>query len=90
MRKVWWPFLAVLVLALPRPGFAKMYEAPRSFSLQDKALDRVDRKVLKAIDPKALLEEDRKRNTEKSRQSPGPVRFAVAEPRGAVQHSRPR
>lgn len=70
--------LAVLIMALPCVGFAKMYEEPRSFKLPDKALDRVDRKVMTAIDPKKLLEEDRQRNLKATRR-PGPVRFAVTE-----------
>lgn len=79
MRKGQLLFLAALILALPRSGFAKMYEEPRSFSLQDRSLDQVDRKILKAIDPKALLKEDQERGRGKSRQNPGPLRFAVTE-----------
>jgi lysyl endopeptidase len=79
MRRVLMAF-AVLWLALSGAGLARMYEQPRSFSLTDtdKALDRVDRKVMKAIDPKALLEEDRQKNL-KERRRPGPLRFAVTE-----------
>jgi lysyl endopeptidase len=70
-------YLAVLILAFADSAFAKMYEEPRSFSLPNKSLQQVDRKVLKAIDPKRLLEEDRPRG--KSRQRPVPLRFAVTE-----------
>lgn len=77
MRKEPLLLLAALTLAAA-PAFAKMSEPPRSFSLQDKALERVDRKVLEAIDPKALLKQDQERG-EKSRAKPGPLRFAVGE-----------
>jgi hypothetical protein len=50
--------LAVLVLALAISGFAKMYEEPKSFSLNDKSQDQVDRKVLPKIDIERLLAED--------------------------------
>jgi lysyl endopeptidase len=69
--------LAILFLGYPASGFAKMYEEPRSFSLQDKSLEQVERKVLKKIDPKSLLAEDRKRGKDARR--PGPLRFAVTE-----------
>ncbi|HET8647181.1 MAG TPA: hypothetical protein VFO85_16920, partial [Vicinamibacteria bacterium] len=77
MRKV---LLVAAVLAFLFPGaaLAKMYEEPRSFKLADKALDRVDRKVMTAIDPKRLLEEDREADR-KPRRRPVPMRFAVAE-----------
>lgn len=69
--------LAGLILVLPRGGFAKMYEEPRSFSLPDKALDRIDRKVLQKVDIDRLLAEDRERG--KAARRPGPLRFAVTE-----------
>ncbi len=69
--------IAILVAAIPGPVFAKMLEEPRSFSLPDKALDQVDRRTLKAIDPKQLRAEDRARSKDQIR--PGPDRFAVAE-----------
>lgn len=75
MRRV---LLAVLLCAMPAAGFAKMYEEPRSFKLQDKALDRVDRKVMKAIDPRKLVEADAQQRA-KDRRRPGPLQFAVAE-----------
>jgi lysyl endopeptidase len=68
--------LAVLVLVLPAPGSAKMYEAPRSFSLKDRSEEQVQRKVLPRIDTERLLAEDRARG--KNRRRPGPQRFAVA------------
>lgn len=77
MSKVWGLFLTVLALALPVSGFAKMYEEPKSFSLQDKSLDNVDRKILSKIDPQRLLAEDQERG--KTPRRPEPQRFAVAE-----------
>ena len=70
-------FLAVLILVLADSGFAKMYEEPKSFSLPDKSLQQIDRKVMKAIDPARLLEEDKQRG--KQRRRPGPMRFAITE-----------
>lgn len=69
--------LVILVLLLPVSGFAKMYEEPKSFSLQDKSLNQIDRKTLTEIDVESLLAEDRKRG--KTPQRPGPLRFAVTE-----------
>jgi lysyl endopeptidase len=69
--------LAVLMLALPALGSAKMYEEPKSFSLADKSLQQVDRKEMKPIDPARLLQEDERRG--KRRPRPAPQRFAVAE-----------
>jgi hypothetical protein len=77
MIKGWLLFLVVLVLILPVSGFAKMYEEPKSFSLEDKSLQQVERKVLKKIDPERLLAEDRERG--KNRRRPFPLRFAVTE-----------
>jgi lysyl endopeptidase len=77
MRFRWSMSLVALALGLPSSGFAGMSEEPRSFNLPDKALDRVDRKVLKSIDPKRLLEEDRQRGRYPER--PAPLRFAVTE-----------
>ncbi len=68
---------SILTLGLAVSSFAKMYEEPRSFSLEDKSLQQVDRKVLKKIDPESLLAEDRKRGKDPRR--PGPLRFAVTE-----------
>src|SRR4051812_28681801 len=67
--------LAAVLLALPVPGLARMYEAPRSFSASA-PLDQVERKVLPAIDTERLLAEDRARG--KNPENPGPARFAVA------------
>jgi len=69
-------FLAVLVLVPPVSVFAKMYEEPKTFSLDDKSQERVERKVLPKIDAERLLAEDRARG--KDPQRPGPQRFAVA------------
>jgi hypothetical protein len=68
--------LAILVLVQAVPGFAKMYEEPRSFSLKDKSQEQVERKVLPKIDIERLLAEDRTRGN--NTQRPGPHRFAVA------------
>lgn len=64
-------FLAMPVLVLPDSGFAKMYEEPRSFSLKDESLEKVERKVLPEIDIKRLLDEDRERG--KDPKHPGPL-----------------
>lgn len=79
MRNILIVFLFAIILMLCQavPGFAKMYEEPRSFSLQDKSLQQVDRKVMKKIDPESLLAEDRKRGKDSRR--PVPLRFAVTE-----------
>ncbi len=67
----------ILVLVLPVPGFAQTDEEPKSFSLQDKPLNQVDRKTLMKVNADSLLAEDQKRG--KSPQRPGPLRFAVTE-----------
>jgi hypothetical protein len=72
--------VSVVALCLPFGAFARMYEEPRSFALTDKALDRVERKVMNPIDPNRLLEEDRERIA-KAR-APAPLRFAIAEEAG--------
>ena len=77
MNRILSLFLAALVLALPAPGFARMYEAPKSFSLADKSLARLDLKTMARIDPERLLAEDQARAKQPKR--PGPLRFAVAE-----------
>jgi lysyl endopeptidase len=69
--------VAVLGLLLAGPGFARMYEEPKSFSLPDNSLDRVDRKTLAGIEPERLLAEDREQG--KNLRRPGPLRFAVPE-----------
>lgn len=68
-------FLAVLVLVFAVSGFAKMYEQPKSFSLQDKSQEQVQRKVLPKVDRERLLAEDRARGKDPKL---GPMRFAVA------------
>lgn len=68
-------FLALLVLVLPIPAFAKMYEEPKSFSLKDASQEKVELKVLPKIDPERLLAEDKERG--KNARRPEPLRFAV-------------
>jgi hypothetical protein len=53
-----------------------MYEEPKSFALKDESQQRVDRKVLPALDVERLRAEDRERG--KNPQHPGPMRFAVS------------
>lgn len=69
-------FLAVLVLVLAAPGFAKMYEEPKSFSARDKPQEVIQRKVLPQVDIEKLLAQDRRRS--KDSRQPLPLRFAVA------------
>lgn len=69
-------FLAVAVLGLAVAGSAKMYEEPKSFSLQDKSLEQVERKTLPKVDAERLMAEDKARD--KDRQHPAPMRIAVA------------
>lgn len=71
--------LGVVVLsgALTAPASAWMTEEPRSFSLADKALDAVQRVAMRPIDRERLLRDDLERL--KQAQSPGPLRFAIAE-----------
>jgi hypothetical protein len=64
----------ILILILAFSALAqKEKEKPRSFLLPADSLQQVDRKVMKPIDPKRLLEADKQRGKE------GPLRFAVAE-----------
>jgi lysyl endopeptidase len=65
-----------LILILAQSGLAQKGEEPRSFSLNDRSQDQVDRKVLPKIDPERLLAEDRART--KNPIGRGPARFAVA------------
>ncbi len=68
--------LAVLSIAvLTFPGFAKMYEVPKSFALTNRSLDQIDRRILPKIDIDRLLAEDR--SSSKDAQRPAPRRFAV-------------
>src|ERR1700687_3169668 len=67
-------FGGLLLLAVSL--FAKMYEEPKSFSLQDKSEDQIDRKILPTVDTARLLAEDRTRDKDPRR--PSPERFAVA------------
>lgn len=69
--------LVVMLVALASPGFAQTSgrEAPRSFSLNDKSQELVERKVQRRVDAARLLAEDRVRGEEKRR--PGPMRIAV-------------
>ncbi len=74
-------FLMLLILVstllIVASGYSRMTEEPRSFALAEKALDQVDRTVLKPIDPYKLLAEDKK--SMKTAKMPGPLRFAVSE-----------
>jgi hypothetical protein len=79
-----WKYIVVLLffvvtLSQAVPMYAKMYEKPKSFSLEDKSLKDIDRKVLKEIDPESLIKEDLKYDKVQTRQRPRPLRFAVAE-----------
>lgn len=69
--------LAVMLLLFAVPGFAQTREreAPRSFSLNDKSQEQVQRKVQRRVDAARLLAEDRGRDKEPRR--PGPMRIAV-------------
>lgn len=62
---------------MPLSGFARMYEEPRSFSLNDKSQEKIERKILAKVDAERLLAEDQLR--EKDPKRPGPLRFAVAQ-----------
>ena len=77
MRKPWLFLWGVLFTLLPGAGLAKVYEPPKSSSLQDRLPTSVERKTLAAIDPQRLLAADRDRG--KDAQRPGPLRFAVTE-----------
>jgi lysyl endopeptidase len=70
------PILATLVLMLALAGFAKMYEQPRSFALNDKSQDHVEVKSLPKFDTTSLVAEDQEQA--KDRLHPRPRRFAVA------------
>ena len=68
-------------LVLSDMGFAKMYEEPKSFSVQDTllahtSLEQVERKDLPKVDVEGLLSEDRALYNKLQR--PGPLRFALA------------
>lgn len=69
-------FLAGVVLVLAVPGFAKMYEEPKSFSLKDKSQELIQRKVLPKVDVERLLAEDQDRG--KDSRKPRPLSFAVS------------
>jgi len=53
-----------------------MYEEPKSFSLQDKSQEQVERKILPKVDTERLLAEDLAIG--KDPEHPGPHRFAVS------------
>ncbi len=64
-------------LLLSDLGFARMYEEPKSFSLQQSTpIEQINLKVLPDVDVERLLEEDRKFVSEL--QAPRPLRFAIA------------
>ena len=69
-------FPAVLILVFTLPGFAKMYEEPKSFSSKDLSMEQVNLKILPKVDTERLLSKDRTRG--KDPEHPGPYRFAVA------------
>ncbi|MEP6934044.1 MAG: hypothetical protein ABI988_08910, partial [Nitrospirota bacterium] len=64
-----------VVLVLSDLGFAKMDEEPKSSSLLDLSLERVEQKVLPKVDVERLLAEDRAGG--KTLQPPEAPRFAV-------------
>lgn len=68
--------IAVLSMVPAMSAVAMMTEEPRSFSLPDKSLERIDRKVLPKLDIERLRAEDRA--ADKNAARPGPHRFAVA------------
>src|SRR5258708_2750320 len=68
--------LGLAVLASSGVAMAKMYEAPRSFSLTDKSQDQVDRKILPKLDIDKLVADAVARGKDPTR--PQPRRFAVA------------
>lgn len=67
--------LVVLVFAPVTLVFARMYEEPVSFTLQDKSMVQIERKILPKLDIERLLAEDRERG--KNSKLPVPLRFAV-------------
>lgn len=69
---------AVLILILASLGLAQTQrrETPRSFSLNDKSQEQVDRKTLPKIDIERLIAEEKARVKDAMR--PEPYRFAVA------------
>src|ERR1035438_7058569 len=69
-------FLAALLFMLAVLGFAKMYEQPRSFALNDRSQDQVEVKALPQFDTDSLVAEDRARA--RDRQHLRPRRFATA------------
>ena len=69
------PLLVAVAVVLAVSGFAKMYERPRSFALEDQSLEKVQVKVMPKVDVERLKAEDRER--EKDLKHPGPKRFAV-------------
>ncbi|HEY9422203.1 MAG TPA: Ig-like domain repeat protein [Thermoanaerobaculia bacterium] len=69
---------AALVLVTTTSAFARMEEAPRSFSLagEVKVLEQIQQKILPKVDVDLLLDQDRAHL--KNLQGPEPLRFAVA------------
>src|SRR5260221_2877944 len=70
--------LAILALVLPVPGFARMYEEPKSFSLKDESRTQIPLKILPKVDAERLLAESQAGG--KDPRHPGPYRFAAAVP----------
>jgi hypothetical protein len=71
-----WYLAGVLTLSTAVSAFARMYEQPRSFALNDRSQDQVERKVLPGISVDRLLAEDRAQPTKP--RLPAPRRFAVS------------
>lgn len=67
--------VSFVTLVLANSGFAKMYQEPKSFTVQVKPLDQVNRKVLPKVDVQRLLTEDRRRL--ERLEPPQPLRFAI-------------
>lgn len=72
--RVLFPFVLLLCASTVA---AKMFEEPRSFRLEDKSLQRIDRRVLPRVDAARLRREhdDGRKNPER----PQPYRFAVTQ-----------
>ena len=68
--------VGVLTLVPAASALAKVYEQPRSSSLNDRSEEQVERKVLRRVDSQRLLAEDETQGKNQAR--PGPQRFAVA------------
>ncbi len=76
-----WCVLAAAFAVAPLTGCASgadpMDKSPESFKLQDRSLQRIDRKEMQPIDRASLLAREREVASTQAR--PGPTRFAVSE-----------